>query len=157
RLDAPGLEHTHGERDLLHVIALVVVEPALHDRNGLPRQRADDEPALVTRHRAALPARDPLVGDAVGVLHLLGEGTEPAAEDNRDRRLFLREAGDRVDRGLGVDGHIPGSFKIFCRNSERNGRAWAVRTSFAGRGARETITRSPARMSCSTCPSTEMR
>src|SRR5581483_5650570 len=157
RVDPPRLEHAHREGDLPHVVALVVVQASLHDRHGLARERADDELSRMPRDGAALPPGDAVVRDPIRLSDLVGERAEPAAEHDRDRGLLLRPLADRGDGRPGIEGHIPGSFRIFCRRSERNGRARAVRTSFATVGERRTVTRSPARRSCSTWPSSEMR
>src|SRR5438093_285228 len=107
RLDPPRLEDAHRERDLLHVVALVVVQASLHDRDGLALEPADDELARVTQHGAALPSGDALVRDAIGVLHILRERAQAASEDDRDRRTMLGERADRGDRGLRVESHSP--------------------------------------------------
>ena len=70
RPHAPGAEHPHGEADGRDVVALVVVNPPVHDRDVPPRYRSDDELARVTRCGALLETGEIAVGDprAVGDL-----------------------------------------------------------------------------------------
>src|SRR5206468_4307935 len=150
------LEYAHGQRDVLDVVALVIVQAPVHHRDGSSLERSDDELTGVARRGAAVPAGDRRVRDAIGALHVVRERAEPAAEHDRDDRLVLRLGSDRLDGRLRV-AHVPGSFRIFSRSSERNGRACDVRTNFATVSERRTAIRSPAPRSCSSWPSIEMR
>ena len=91
----------------------------------------------MTRCRAPLPAGDRVVRDPVRFAHVVRESAETAAQDDRHDRLVLRLRSDRGDGRFGV-AHVPGSFRIFSRSSERNGRACEVRTNRATVSERRT-------------------
>src|SRR5438552_2006775 len=116
---------------------------------------ADDELACVTGRGAPPEAGDIGVRDPRRVLDVFRETAEAAAENHRDLRSALGLRGDRGDRGIRVERHVPGSLRIFSRNSSTKGRACAVRANRATVAARRTVMRSPARRSCSSWPSSE--
>ena len=83
---ANGLKHAHGECDLLHVVALVVVETALHGNDSLSGEAAEDEVAGVSfdcRYRHIWNLR---VGDILLVFDMVDESTETGAEYDGNAR-----------------------------------------------------------------------
>src|SRR5439155_697253 len=148
RFGSEAAQHAHGKRDGLRVVALVVVEAAVHYRDVFALEASHDKLAGMAWRRAFLETRDLRVRDAHGLGHVVRESPEPAPEDDSDPRLSSRLGADRGYRGARVDRHLS-SFKIFSRKSSTNGRACAVRANRATASARLTITRSAGLSSCS--------
>ncbi len=85
-LNTEKLQHPDGEGDLLHRIAFVEVEAALHGYDLLPAEIAYHEAGFVSDGSADGETWDFVVGDYRGILDLISERTESAAEDHSDFR-----------------------------------------------------------------------
>src|SRR5438270_356015 len=155
RLDSPGAQDTDRECDRLRLIALVVMEPSVHDGDILALQPADDELARVAGRRASLEAGDLGIRDARGGGDLLGEAAEAAPQDHRDLRRGPRLRANRRDGGANIARAHLGSFRIFSRSSSTKGRVCAVRAKRATGSALRTVILSPFLSSCSSCPSSD--
>ena len=71
----------------MHRVAFVVVDAALHRDHAFPAEGADDEVPLVADGRGHGESGEFVVGDDEGVLDLVGQHAEAAAEDDADLRL----------------------------------------------------------------------
>jgi deoxyribose-phosphate aldolase len=82
QLDAQGLHHAHGQRDLLQRIALVQMKPPVHRDDRRATHVAAHEPAVVREGRRTREVRDVRVVDHGFALDLVGKGGQPRAQDD---------------------------------------------------------------------------
>src|SRR5690606_36039742 len=94
-------EDSHREDDLLHRIAFVVMKSSLLEGDRNAADLAEHETARVALDGGADEIWDLVIRDRNGVLKLVGECTESAAEDDRDPR---RPAKSRADKFGGLAG-----------------------------------------------------
>ena len=97
-LDADADHHPDGEDHQVHRVAFVVVDAALHRDHALPAEGADDEVPLVADGRGHGESGEFAVGDDEGVLDLVGQHAEAAAEDDADHGL---PSSHPLDEGVG--------------------------------------------------------
>jgi hypothetical protein len=95
-VDAEPGEHADPEDDLRGRMAFVEVRPPAQDPERRPRQPAADEPARVADRSRDGPARDLGVGQHDGLVQVVREPAEAAAEDDGDAGPQL---GGRADDG----------------------------------------------------------
>lgn len=93
-------EDAGGEGDLLHAVALVGVDAALHDGYGDAGDLAEDEVAGVALDGGLREVGDVGVGDAGGGFDVGGEAAETGAEDDAESWLEWGLAADVVGGGL---------------------------------------------------------
>ena len=96
RFDAHAGENPFGVGDLLHGVAFIVVEAALHGHNLFPAEGADDEVALVSYGGGALEVRYLRVGDDERVLYAVGQLSEAAAEHDGGVGEGVTRGGDAL-------------------------------------------------------------
>ena len=82
-----------GVGDLLHRVALVVVKPPLHGQQGLPPEAPEQEVSAVSLYGGEGEVGHLAVGDGEGVVHFVGQGAEPAAQDERHLRAAAQVCG----------------------------------------------------------------
>ena len=93
-------EDASGEGDLVHGVALVGVDAALHDGYGDASYVAQDEVAGVTDDGGLGEVRDIGIGDACGGFNVGGEVAEARAEDDADSGKERGFAADVFGGGL---------------------------------------------------------
>src|ERR1700722_5969287 len=74
--DTQRFQYPHGKSDLLHAVALIIMEPALQNDHFLSPQPADDQLPLVGFDSGMGEMRDILIGDLLLNIQLADEGTE---------------------------------------------------------------------------------
>ena len=85
----------------MHRVAFVVVDAALHRDHAFPAEGADDEVPLVADGRGHGEAGEFAVRDDEGILDLVGQLAEAAAEDDADQRLpSFQPLGEGVGSGV---------------------------------------------------------
>ena len=98
--DAQQLHHPHGEGHLLHAVALVVVEAALHGHHAMTLDQAENKPSLVALDRRDGEIGNVVVVDGVFRLNLVGEiaqtGSENDAHFGAERLGRLLQEGCRL-------------------------------------------------------------
>ena len=99
-LRAEETEDAGGEGHLVHAVALVGVDSALHDCDGNAVDVAEDEMAGVALDGGLREVGDVGVGDARGGFDVGGEVAQTGAEDDAESRLERSPAADVVDCGL---------------------------------------------------------
>eukprot|EP00123_Amoebidium_parasiticum_P006028 comp17086_c0_seq1/m.15836 comp17086_c0_seq1/g.15836 ORF comp17086_c0_seq1/g.15836 comp17086_c0_seq1/m.15836 type:complete len:332 (+) comp17086_c0_seq1:207-1202(+) len=82
-LDAHHVHDTHRQGDLVQVVALVEVEPALHHHDLLALQLTEHKPALVPRNCAAGEARDFLIRQMLHVGECVGKQAQARPGNNQ--------------------------------------------------------------------------
>ena len=87
---------TDREGDLIHAVAFIIMEAALHGHDRLTAEAAEEEVAFVARGRGAREVGDGGVGDGGGVGEAVGQGAEAAAEDDGRLGHVGDEAGEEV-------------------------------------------------------------
>ena len=100
--NAQQLEHIEGITDLLHGVALVEVEPALHGQHWGVSQLALQQGALVARHGGPGEAGDVGIGNLHGVGETGGQVPQAGAQHHRNfggKAQFLLQIG-RAGRGF---------------------------------------------------------
>ena len=83
-LRAQQLQQPRGQHHVVYLVALVVVDAALHAGHVHASERAEDEPALVARYGRDGEAGDVRVAHLALDVQLLREAAEAAAQHERD-------------------------------------------------------------------------
>lgn len=92
----PSLPHdAHRERHLLHAVAFVIVETALHGHDPAALDHAENHTAFVSFDRGDGESRNILVFDGEACLDLIGEAAQTGAED--DAHFGSERVGGGVD------------------------------------------------------------
>ena len=86
---------THGEGHFLHGVAFVEVKASCMARLSRPTFANHQSPG-VAMHCADGKVRNLLIGDDIGVFNLLGEGSQPAAQDHANCWLLACALADGV-------------------------------------------------------------
>ena len=93
-LNTQPLHHAHGQSDLLHGVAFIIMNAPLHHKNGLPFQLANEHAARVTGNCGDRPIGNFAEGDAVGSFNSVCQAAQTRAQDDANSRLIMGAPGN---------------------------------------------------------------
>ena len=107
-LDAHADHDADGQDHLVHAVAFVVMDAALHGDDGFAAQLTHDEVSLVAHCRGHGEARQLPVGDDDGIGDGFGQAAQAASEDDAQHGLAGADAApDGVGEPLdGLDSRV---------------------------------------------------
>src|SRR5207302_10557769 len=130
RPGAEGGEHPHREGDLLRGVPFIQMDPSLHDRDPLSLEAPQHQPALVARRGRHRKARDLRIRDRRVHLGGVGQGPQPAPEDDPQVRRQRGPAPDRRGRLVDLRAIAPPAITLARKPVPAAGaevpRAWAT-------------------------------